>query len=150
LPRFGIRLFLNNSFEQCEYFGYGPNESYIDKHMSTYMDKFTSNISDLFEDYIKPQENGSHYNTEYVKLTDNESCLLATSDTKFSFNVSEYTQEELASKPHNYQLEKCGYKVLCLDYKMSGVGSGSCGPVLLEKYQLNEKSFSFEFNLIIE
>ncbi len=150
LPRFGIRLFLNDSFEKCEYFGCGPNESYVDKHLSSYMDKFTDNVSNMFEDYIKPQENGSHYNTEYVRLSDSETSLLATSDSRFSFNVSEYTQEELAAKPHNYQLLKCGYKVLCLDYKMSGVGSGSCGPMLMEKYQLNEKSFSVDFNLIVE
>ena len=36
---------------------------------------------------------------------------------------------------------------MCLDYKMSGVGSNSCGPVLLEKYQLKEEKFSFTFGL---
>ena len=150
LPRFGIRMFLNDNFSDCEYFGYGPNESYQDKHQSSYMDKFNAPISNMFEDYIKPQENSSHWNTEYVKLTDATTTLTATSDNNFSFNICEYTQEELASKAHNYELEKSGYKVLCLDYKMSGVGSGSCGPELLEQYQLNEKEFSFDFTLIIE
>ncbi|MFZ2537792.1 MAG: beta-galactosidase small subunit, partial [Oscillospiraceae bacterium] len=150
LPRFGLRLFLNDDFKQCEYFGYGPNESYVDKKLSCHMDKFTSNIADMFEDYIKPQENSSHCNTEYVKLSNCNTSLLATSDKSFSFNVCEYTQEELLTKSHNYELEKCGYKVLCLDYKMSGVGSNSCGPELVEKYQLIEKKFSLEINLIIE
>lgn len=150
LPRFGLRLFLNDSFNECEYFGYGPNESYIDKNLSCYVDKFTSKIENMFEDYIKPQENSSHCNTEYVKLTSENSSLMAVSDNKFSFNVSEYTQEELASKAHNYELNKCDYKVLCLDYKMSGVGSNSCGPELLEKYRLDKKKFVYEISLIIE
>lgn len=38
--------------------------------------------------------------------------------------------------------------MFCLDYKMSGVGSNSCGPLLLEDYQLCEGEFSFKFALV--
>jgi len=30
---------------------------------------------------------------------------------------------------------------------MSGVGSNSCGPELLEKYRLSKKSFTFRFRI---
>ena len=36
LPRFGIRVFMPERFRQVEYFGYGPHESYIDKHQASY------------------------------------------------------------------------------------------------------------------
>ena len=49
-----------------------------------------------------------------------------------SFNASNYTQEELTNKKHNYELEKLGCTVFCLDYCQSGIGSNSCGPALLE------------------
>ena len=65
-------------------------------------------------------------------------------------SLSPYTQEELASKAHNYELEKCGETVLCVDYKMSGVGSNSCGPLLMPQYQLNEETFDFAFTLTVE
>lgn len=150
LPRFGIRMFLDNSFEQCEYFGYGPYESYNDKHLATYMDRFSASIGTMHEDYIYPQENSSHYNSEFVTVSNATTKLSAISAVPFSFNVSEYTQEELAEKNHNFELEKCGYKVLCLDYKQNGIGSNSCGPLPLECYQFNEKKFTFDIDLILE
>lgn len=59
-----------------------------------------------------------------------------------------YTQEELTKKKHSYELEPSGYTVVCLDYAQSGIGSNSCGPVLSEKYQLNQNHFEFDMTLI--
>lgn len=150
LPRFGLRLFMDNGFSEVEYYGYGSSESYVDKHRSSYKGIFTSKISDMHEDYIRPQENGSHYGCEYVKIKNGNLCLKVESEEDFCFNASEYSQEELASKAHNYELEKSGFSILCVDYKQSGVGSASCGPHLLEKYQFNEKEFDMDFMLTPE
>lgn len=147
LPRFGLRLFLPKTFRDTEYFGYGPYESYIDKRRASYLGVFSSDVGDQHEDYIKPQENGSHYGCRYVTVTDGVFALRATGAKPFSFNTSFYTQEELSSKMHNYELEESGCTVFCLDYHQSGVGSNSCGPALKEKYQLNETSFRFDFLL---
>ncbi|WP_341866032.1 hypothetical protein [Paenibacillus ferrarius] len=38
--------------------------------------------------------------------------------------------------------------IVHLDYRMSGVGSASCGPELLEPYRLDEKEFKFELSLL--
>ena len=62
--------------------------------------------------------------------------------------MSPYTQEELAQKKHNYELEESGCTVLCLDYKQNGIGSNSCGPVLLDKYKFNEEVFTFKMKLV--
>jgi beta-galactosidase len=148
LPRFGIRMFLQKRYTNCKYFGFGPYESYIDKHLSCYKDVFEDNVMNMHEDYIKPQENGSHYNCDYVKLFDDCENGIEIHSDNFSFNYSKYTQEELATKKHNYELSTCEEIVLCIDYKQSGVGSNSCGPVLEKKYQLNEKHIEFEILLI--
>ncbi len=148
LPRFGIRMFLPESFAACEYLGYGPNESYIDKRRSSYFGRFSAEIVDMHEDYIRPQENGSRCGCYHVNLYDNTGYGLKIASADFSFNVSPYTQEELSETPHNYELSESGFTVLCIDYKMSGVGSNSCGPKLLEKYQFNENEFCFSFDII--
>lgn len=145
LPRFGVRMFMNKQFDQVEYYGYGPYESYIDKHQASYMGVFSQPISKMHEDYIKPQENSSHYGCEYVNISSRDIRVSFQAETPFSFNASEYTQEELSAKRHHYELEKSGYSVVCIDYKQSGIGSASCGPFLLEQYQLKEKEFEFEF-----
>ncbi len=143
LPRIGLRLFLDKGFNKVEYFGYGPTESYIDKHQGTWLGTFKSKVCDLYEPYIRPQENSSHYGCRYVKLSNNKLTVVCSgSDPKtgnhknISFNASEYTQEELWTKRHNFELEKSGYTVLCVDYKMAGVGSNSCGPALAQKYRI--------------
>ena len=151
LPRFGLRFFLpaaagrDGSAEDSgsmpvTYYGYGPHESYIDKHRASYMDVFSAAVDDLHQDYIRPQENGSHYNCQYVQA----GPLRAQGKRPFSFNASVYTQEELTEKKHNYELEKAGCVVVCTDYKMSGVGSNSCGPELLKQYRFDEEEFAWE------
>ena len=143
LPRIGLRFFLDKSFDSVEYFGYGPTESYIDKHQATYVGKFNAKVCDMYEPYIRPQENSSHYGCRYVKIKGKKINLLFTGydiknkcEKNISFNASEYTQEELWTKKHNFELEKSDTTVLCVDYKMSGVGSNSCGPALAQKYRI--------------
>ncbi|HBH94538.1 MAG TPA: glycoside hydrolase family 2 [Ruminococcaceae bacterium] len=149
LPRFGIRLFMPKSFDKVEYFGYGPYESYIDKHQADYMGNFSARIGDMHEDYVRPQENSSHYGCKHMTVSDGETEVLFTSAEDFSFNASEYTQEELAGKRHNFELEKCGSSVICVDYMMAGVGSAACGPALAEKYRLPLPVISTGFNIKI-
>ena len=148
LPRFGLRLFLPQDFASVEYFGYGPYESYLDKHQASHLGIYAQAVDAMHEDYLKPQENSSHCGCRYVTLTDGAFSLTAASETPFSMNVSPYTQEELAEKKHNYELEKSGETVFCVDYKMSGVGSNSCGPELLPQYRLEEEAFTFRFTLL--
>ena len=64
-------------------------------------------------------------------------------------NVSAYSQEKLGSKKHQYDLEKSGSTILCVDYKMSGVGSNSCGPALKEQYRLSETEWDWAISLQI-
>ena len=126
----------------------GPQESYVDKHRGSSHGKYTANIGELLEDYVRPQENGSHYDCDYVVLQGTFAGLAAVSDKTFCFNASAYTQEELAEKRHNYELIPCGDTVLCLDHAHNGIGSNSCGPALLEKYWFEEEKFQFMLELI--
>ena len=149
LPRFGIRLFLPKEMENTEYFGYGPNESYCDKHHASYMGQFHMTVDEMHEDYLKPQENGSHYGCEWVTVCGGGGGWRAeASADPLSFNVSHFTQEMLTQAKHSFELEKSGKTILCLDYTQSGIGSNSCGPELMEKYRLNAEEFTFRFTLV--
>ncbi|MEG9500081.1 glycoside hydrolase family 2 TIM barrel-domain containing protein [Mannheimia indoligenes] len=145
LPRFGLRFFLNKADNQAEYFGYGEQESYMDKHHLAKLGRYQTTASENHTDYLKPQENGSHFGTHYVKLNN----LTITADTPFSFNLSPYTQEELTAKTHSYDLAESDSTVLCVDYKMSGIGSNSCGPSLKDQYRLNEENFDWKVKIIL-
>ncbi|HEY0829108.1 MAG TPA: glycoside hydrolase family 2, partial [Bacilli bacterium] len=149
LPRFGLQLVMPRASEEVEFFGFGPHESYIDKHRSVRKGKFLTTVDGLFENYLMPQENGSRYGTEWV-IVSNELGMglkLTSNNEHFSFNAAHYTPEDLAAAGHPHELQKRRETVVNADYKMSGVGSNSCGPELLEKYRLNEKEFSFHLKL---
>ena len=148
LPRFGIRMFLNKKMDQITYFGMGPQESYRDKHQASCHGLFRSKVAQMHEDYIRPQENGSHYDCDYVELTNGQCGIAAVSKNPFSFNASVYTQEELERVSHNYELKESDSTVFCMDYAMNGIGSNSCGPDVMDKYRFDEEAFQFQFELI--
>ncbi len=149
LPRFGLRLFLKKDMNHVSYCGMGPYESYVDKHQASYHGVFCGTVEEMHEDYIRPQENGSHYDCDYVVIEGKKHSLSAVSERTFSFNVSQFTQEELTVKKHNYELEPCESIVLCLDYAQNGIGSASCGPELLSKYKLDAEHFEFRIKLVM-
>ena len=148
LPRFGVRMFLDKKLSDARYFGMGPQESYRDKHQAASHGLYRANVRDLHEDYIRPQENGSHYDCGYVELNNSRYGMAAFSESTFSFNASYYTQEELEKKTHNYELAESDSVVLCVDYALNGIGSNSCGPVVLDQYRFDDVLFRFRFTLI--
>ena len=148
LPRFGVRMFLDKKLSDARYFGMGPQESYRDKHQAASHGLYRANVRDLHEDYIRPQENGSHYDCGYVELNNSRYGIVASAEKAFSFNASYYTQEELEKKTHNYELAESDSVVLCVDYALNGIGSNSCGPVVLDQYRFNDVLFRFRFTLI--
>lgn len=152
LPRFGLRLFLPQTMTAVTYCGVGPWESYADKRQASHYGLFHSTVRDMHEDYIRPQENGAHTGCDYMTVENGSLALSAvavvpTKADTFSFQISEYTQEELTRKAHNYELERSPHTVLCLDYAQSGIGSNSCGPELLEQYRLDAQHFVFAIGL---
>ena len=146
LPRFGVRVMLDKSYDSVDYFGYGPGESYIDKHRSQSRGRFKLRVADMAVDYIRPQENGNRYDTEFAAITAAKKGGLVVCGGRFDFSALPYSQEDLQRAAHNFELSGCGKTVLCIDSMQSGVGSNSCGPDLLEKYRLASE-FDFDFTI---
>jgi beta-galactosidase len=149
LPRFGLQFAMPEGNEQVEYFGNGPHENYIDKCQSVRKGKYLTTVDGMFENYLVPQENGSRFGTEWVIVSNEQGMgLKITSDTEFSFNAAHYTPEDLTAAAHPYELKRIKETIVNIDYKMSGVGSNSCGPELLKKYRLDETEFEFGFKIM--
>lgn len=147
LPRFGLRLFLPQEFSAVEYCGFGPQESYVDKHRGSRYGRYSSRVDEQIHRYTLPQENGSHYSCDLVHLFAPHMNLMVTSEQPFSFNVSPYSQEELTSVAHDHELTPSGSTIVCVDAAQSGIGSASCGPALLDRYRLNVEEINASFIL---
>ncbi len=144
LPRFGLRLVMPAGNERVTYYGFGPHESYIDKRQSTVKSRFSSQVGAMHENYIMPQENGSHYATEWAVVSNLLGAgLLFVGMEDFSFNASHYTTEDLTMAQHCYELTPRKETFIHLDYKMSGIGSASCGPALPEQYRVSDSKITY-------
>ncbi len=148
LPRFGVRVTMPEGSETMRYFGYGPMESYRDKHRAARLSLFESSVSGNFEHYIRPQENGSHWDCRAASVANAAGQGLCFFAPHFSFSASHFTPEQLAATMHDYELRPMRETTVILDYEQSGIGSNSCGPILADAYRLKEHDFTFSLRIL--
>ena len=134
LPRLGLRMVLPKDYRTLRYFAYGPYESYIDMRRASVLGWFDSDIDSEYTHPLRPQEGGSHYGTQALYVRSAQGCL-AVRGEGFTFSALPYTQEQLTDVRHDDELEKTDACILCLDAAHAGIGSHSCGPALIEKYE---------------
>ena len=146
LQRFGFEFAVNDPDVAFKYFGFGPGETYMDMHHYATCGMWASSASKEYVPYVMPQEHGNHYGTRYLELANGLTFVAAQ---PFEINVSQYSTGELFQKQHAAELCRDGKTHIRVDYKNSGIGSGSCGPQLMDKYKLSEEEFTFEFVLKI-
>ena len=145
LPRFGYEFLLDGNNNSFTYYGKGPNENYCDISHGSYLGLYNSNSAKEYVKYVRPQEHGNHTQTKMLSI----GKLKFTGDTPFEFAVSEYSIDAVYKATHTDELVKDGKTHLRIDYKVSGIGSGSCGPELKEEYRLKEKHIDFKFSIEI-
>ena len=138
LPRIGLEFGVEKEYSNFSYIGFGPYESYVDKHVACEFGYYTSNAKNNYDNnYIMPQESGSHYHTTYLKV---DNLFFVTGKFPFSFSVNPYTTEQLINAKHNFELKENDFINVCIDLHMRGIGSNSCGPELNEKYEIPKKA----------
>ena len=149
LPRFGYEFLMPVDNERLVYFGRGPVESYVDKRLASFQGVFATSVTEHFEHYVRPQENMAHADTEWVSVSNlsGHGLLVLSADKSFSFNCSHFTSAQLTKTAHDFELVPLKETVVNIDYRHSGIGSNSCGPVLNEKWRLDEREFDFSFRL---
>ncbi len=142
LPRLGFEICIPKDNADFKYFGNGPYESYCDMCHAGLIGMYESKPEYEYVNYIRPQEHGNHTATKM--LTIGKMCFESNC---FDCNVSSYSAEVLTSAEHINELAKDGKTHVRVDYKVSGIGSNSCGPQLDNQYRLEEKKINFNFTI---
>lgn len=146
LPRIGVALALPQPYQQVTYRGLGPTENYVDSHQAAYLGVFETTVDDLFVDYVKPQENGNHMDTDRVTLQDGQHQIDVQMTTPLNFSVANYADATLEAAKHTVDLRPDDTVSLYLDFKQNGLGTNSCGQNQLQKYRCKFDDFHFGFN----
>jgi beta-galactosidase len=148
LPRVGVVLVLPPAFEQLEWFGLGPLESYSDRKASATVGRFCSTVSAQYVPYILPQEHGHRSDARTLALTTDEGFGIEVQGRPtIGFSASHFTADDLYAARHTCDLEPRPEVVLSLDHAQRGLGTASCGPDTGHRHRLVEPSYRFSYVL---
>lgn len=146
IPRFGLEIVMPKGNEKMRFFGKGPHDAYSDKQLSSYVSLFDTTVTDNFEHYVMPQENGAHIGTRFGFVGSETGHGLTfkkfDKDDTFYFGAMHYSAKDLTETDHDHLLVPREETYVYVDFKMHGIGSNSCGPEPYEKYRFTEKNFS--------
>ncbi len=148
LPRLGVRMGLAASFDQVSWFGTGPGESYPDSRRAVRVGRYSSSVANLQTPYVYPQENGKRSDVRWMTVTDLAGRgIRITGAPTVDITVKPWSTAQLTAARHPNELRAGEHNWINIDSAQNGLGSASCGPGVLEKYQLWPTTTSFAFEL---
>ena len=143
-PRIGVQVRLPLAASSTAWYGRGPGETYSDTCAAGKFGIWRAPTDTLKTPYVVPQENGSHFETRWAEFTGNAGKgLRISADKPFCFGINRYETMDVEEAKHGPELEEQDYYVLSLDIAQDGIGTNSCGPRCLPKYDLKPGEFNF-------
>lgn len=148
IPRMGFRFEMPAQMEQLSWFGRGPWDSYVDRKEACFPGVYSSTVKDQYTEYIKPQEHGTKQEVRWISLAnaDGKGLLVVAPDkiaaSATHFKVEDNYTDRNNRKKHTYDFKSCANTVVCLDAVTRGLGNASCGPEVLNQYELKAEDAS--------
>ena len=145
-PRIGYTMTVKEGRENFSWYGYGPLDSYNDRHSGARLGIFSGSVDEQFTHHTYPQENGNKYRCLWASLSDDNGIgLIAEGKPYIETSVMHYSLENLSQAENENQLEYTDNVTWNIDYKTYPIGNRSCGPPPLKEYVLFAKPVSFSF-----
>ncbi len=147
MPEFGLLLQTYPELDEVSYYGYGPNENYIDRNKGALLGRYSYTVDENLTPYLYPQECGNRTNTrECVVSSDKHS--LTMKGLPFEFSVLRYTPYELENAKHQWELPTSYQTVISLNKKQMGVaGDNTWGAKTHEEFLLEKKNHHLRISL---
>ena len=153
IPKVGMQMGINKSYENISWFGRGPFENYIDKNYAADVGLYNFPIKDFMENYVVPQENGNRTDVRWMFLNNpkTKEGLLIVADSLLSMSAWPYTEENIQTAKHTNKLKDAGFITLNIDLIQMGVGGNDSWSEVaapLEKYQIPAKNYQYSFYIV--
>ena len=147
MPEFGMMFKLNADYDNVEWYGYGPEETYADRRHGAKLGIYKNKAADNMAKYLVPQECGNKVGVRYAKVTDDRGSGLLFSGDELSFSALPYTPHELENAAHPYELPQVHYTVVRVALAQMGVGGDdSWGAWVHPEYHIDvTKPLEFTF-----
>lgn len=150
LPRIGVVLTTVPGFNDVEWFGRGPYENHIDRNVGAPVGCYCGTVDEQYTPYILPQENGNKTEVRWFELKKGNARLKFIGQPRFEFSVRHFSSEDLFAVNHTSELTPRKETVISIDCIQRGVGTGSCGPQTLEKYEVKPGEYNFKYTIAID
>tara|TARA_R110002051_G_scaffold297564_1_gene363921 strand:+ start:11648 stop:14839 length:3192 start_codon:yes stop_codon:yes gene_type:complete len=152
LPRFGNNLIIDSGYDQVEWYGRGEHENYQDRKTSALVGIYNANVTDLYVEYIRPQENGNRTDIRTLSFKNNEGKgIKITAPELFAFSAhhqlnSDFDEGMQKRQQHTFDIPTRDLININIDHSQMGVGGdNSWGLLPMEKYQIKPENLSFEY-----
>ena len=147
MPEFGMMFKLNADYDNVEWYGFGPAETYADRRHGAKLGIYKNKAADNMAKYLVPQECGNKVGVLYAKVTDDRGRGLLFSGDELSFSALPYTPHELENAAHPYELPQVHYTVVRVALAQMGVGGDdSWGAWVHPEYHIDvTKPLEFTF-----
>jgi beta-galactosidase len=147
LPRIGVQMVLPAGFEQLEWFGLGPWETYWDRMAGALVGRYENTVTEEYVPYTVPQEHGNHVGTRWLTLGNGRDEIRVTALGPLEFSASHFTAEDLFAATHTHELRPRKETILNLDFAQRGVGTASCGPDTRSEYLIEPGVYDWNFRI---
>lgn len=149
IPCIGLDIGIESQFDHVEYYGRGPDENYQDSKQSNLIDRYQTTVTNMFENYPFPQNNGNRQEVRWASFVNRQgNGLFIKAEQEMNFSAWHYTSENIHKAQHTNELEISGYITLNLDHQVMGLGSNSWGSEVLDSYRVNMSKFAYGLTLV--
>ncbi|TSE17654.1 hypothetical protein B1A87_019555 [Arthrobacter sp. KBS0703] len=145
--RIGLELVLGAGPRHVDWFGQGPHQAYPDTGQGTRKGWYSLPAAEMAVDYVRPQESGARAAVHSATLQ-LDAGDLAISGEPFALTLMPYGQATLDAAKHQPDLVPDGRTHVYLDHVQRGVGTGACGPGVLDAYRIAQREA--DFTLVFE
>ena len=151
LARIGVRMLLDKKLDRMTFLGRGPFENYSDRKSSAEVGIYELGVNEQYE-YEKPMERGNHEDVRWAKLSgkDMPSLMIQSDEKLMQVAALPHTDEQMHPVEYKIDLPASTSTVFCISTKTLGVGSASCGPRPLEKFQVFAEPTSFSYTIKLQ
>ncbi|MEH6405958.1 MAG: glycoside hydrolase family 2 TIM barrel-domain containing protein [Leeuwenhoekiella sp.] len=152
LPRFGNIFVIPKEYDSVEWYGRGPYENYWDRKNASFLGDFKASVADLYEEYVRPQENGNRTDIRWVSFKNNQGKgfkVCNQGNLNFSAHnqyLADFDQELADKRKHISDINVRPFIEVKLDFKQMGVGGlDSWGARTLPEYTIKADDYTFSY-----
>ena len=149
MPEFGMLFKFDADFDNVEWYGNGPAETYEDRQRGAKLGTYKNRVMDNMAEYLVPQECGNKTGVRWGKVTDRKGRGILFAGDNMNFSALPYTPHEIENAKHAFELPEVHYTVVRVAKQQMGIaGDDSWGALTHPEYLIDvsdKLEFTFTF-----